>query len=181
MKEREVNFRKNGFEVDDQDFPSNTHRANQAFFAAIPEQLRRLGIEMDDKHEEEFRPRPNPRDLWSGAGRNLSEAGPSAPARPPVAQAPEAAVAVRKTDFAVEGKPSTEVQLRFPNSAKLALTVSLDATVGDLRQYAREAEPDLTGRRFELQFGCPPKALTNDSETIEAAGLKKAQIIVTLG
>jgi UBX domain-containing protein 1 len=190
IEKHKVTFWKNGFQLDDGDFRSNTDPANQAFLAdisrsQIPRELHKRGVEIDleidDKREEEFKPKPKPRDPWAGAGRNLSGGGTSAPARPPpVAQAPKAAAAAGKTNFAVEGRPSTRVQLLFPNSPKLALTVPLDATVGDLRQFAREARPDLAGRWCEFECQYPPKVLTNEAETIEAAGLKMAQIKVKL-
>lgn len=66
--------------------------------------------------------------------------------------------------------------MQMPGGQVLTFTVSVTATVGDLKRYVRENRPDL--RQFTLQLTFPPRALTEDFETIEQAGLKMAQIQV---
>jgi hypothetical protein len=72
------------------------------------------------------------------------------------------------------------VQLLFPTGPKVTLTVPLCATIGELRRFAAQARPDVANRRLLFRCQFPDKELSNDGETIEGAGLKMAQIKVTL-
>jgi UBX domain-containing protein 1 len=61
--------------------------------------------------------------------------------------------------------------------ARLVATVNLTHTVGDLRNFIMAASPASNGRAFILQTTFPNKELSNQSETIGAAGLKNAVIV----
>jgi len=75
-----------------------------------------------------------------------------------------------------ESKPKTKVQLQFPDGTKKAETFNCDHTVGDLRSVCVK----VVGRAVKVKGGFPPKDLVDDSQTIEAAGLKGAQVRIAL-
>jgi UBX domain-containing protein 1 len=187
VEKRKVTFWKNGFQLDDGDFRPNTDPANQAFLAdisrgQIPRELHKRGVEIDleidDKREDDYKPKPKPLDPWAGGGRTV---GGAAPARPPPRAAPSAAAPpIGETNFG-DGTPTTKVQLLFATGPKVTLTVPLRATIGELRGFATRARPDLEYRHLLFSCQFPDKELSNDEETIEGAGLKMAQIKVKLG
>lgn len=181
LEKVKVTFWKNGFQVDDGDFRSNDDPQNQEFLQAvsrgvIPRELYKPGVQMDveieDMREKDYKAKPKPRDPYAGGSRTLGGPSPS-PARPAPSAAPAAAA---RTNYAVEGTPSTKIRMQMPGGQVLTFTVSTTATVGDLKRYVRENRPDL--RQFTLQLTFPPRAITEDSETIEQAGLKMSQIQV---
>ena len=79
---------------------------------------------------------------------------------------------------ALTGKPKTRIRFELPGGQMLALAVSLDATVGDLKSYIVENYPEAEGKPVTLNVTVPPKTLGDDSETVEAAGLKMVTIKV---
>jgi UBX domain-containing protein 1 len=67
----------------------------------------------------------------------------------------------------------TNVAVRLPSGKRKVVTISLNATVQDLAILLRD---DADGTPFRLVAGFPPQTLTDASSSIEAAGLKGAQI-----
>ena len=119
--------------------------------------------------------KPEPAPSFSGAARTLSSGNP-APAQSPAM--PAGPFAAKKTDYTVPGKPKTRIRFELPGGQMLALAVSLDATVGDLKSYIVENYPEAEGKPVTLNVTVPPKTLGDDSETVEAAGLKMVTIKV---
>jgi hypothetical protein len=70
------------------------------------------------------------------------------------------------------------VKVAFPDGQVATLTIGLAATVGQLRRWLREVRADLAPGRLKLAVAMPPTPLDDDSVTVEAAGLKMAQIRV---
>mmetsp|Transcript_107123 Transcript_107123/g.190330 ORF Transcript_107123/g.190330 Transcript_107123/m.190330 type:complete len:327 (+) Transcript_107123:66-1046(+) len=75
-----------------------------------------------------------------------------------------------------DSKPKTKVQLQFPDGSKKAEEFNVDHTVGDLRAVCWQA----VGQAVKVKGGFPPKDLDDDSQTLEAAGLKGARVTVAL-
>merc|ERR1712183_645597 len=73
-------------------------------------------------------------------------------------------------------KPKTKIQLQLPDGKKEAHEFNCDHTVGDLRAVCVR----VVGQDVKVKGGFPPKDLEDDSQTIEAAGLKGAQVRVAL-
>mmetsp|Transcript_19930 Transcript_19930/g.37799 ORF Transcript_19930/g.37799 Transcript_19930/m.37799 type:complete len:249 (-) Transcript_19930:85-831(-) len=71
------------------------------------------------------------------------------------------------------GRPSTSIAVRLLNGKRQVVKVNLDATVNDL---AAHLVPHAESNSFRMVAGFPPKPLTDPSATIEAAGLKGAQV-----
>lgn len=72
------------------------------------------------------------------------------------------------------GRPSTSIAVRLLNGKRQVVKINLDATVQDLAAHlvphVEESSP------FHMVAGFPPKPLEDPSATIEAAGLKGAQV-----
>jgi len=73
-------------------------------------------------------------------------------------------------------KPKTKIQLQLPDGSKKAEEFNCDHTVGDLRAVCMKA----VGQAVKVKAGFPPKDLEDDTQTIEAAGLKGSQVRVAL-
>lgn len=74
-----------------------------------------------------------------------------------------------------ESRPTTSIQVRLPNGKRKVLKVNLDVPV---LQLAAHLVPLLEGESssFQLVSGFPPKPLEDYEATVEAAGLKGAQV-----
>merc|ERR1719502_186705 len=73
-------------------------------------------------------------------------------------------------------KPKTKIQLMLPDGSKKVEEFNCDHTVGDLRAVCIKH----VGQAVKVKGGFPPKDLEDDAQTIEAAGLKGAQVRVAL-
>lgn len=73
-------------------------------------------------------------------------------------------------------KPKTRIQLVLPDGSKKAEELNCDHTVGDLRAVCTKA----VGQEVRVKGGFPPQDLIDDTQTIEAAGLKGARVTVAL-
>jgi hypothetical protein len=73
-------------------------------------------------------------------------------------------------------KPKTKIQLQLPDGSKRAEEFNCDHTVGDVRAVCIKA----VGQAVKVKGGFPPKDLEDDTQTVEAAGLKGAQVRVAL-
>lgn len=106
---------------------------------------------------------------FSGAGTTLGAASSSASAGgtfdPASLPSPPPAVDA--------GKPSTSIAVRLLNGKRQVVKINLDATVQDL---AAHLVAHVESSPFRMVAGFPPKPLTDPGATIEAAGLKGAQV-----
>jgi UBX domain-containing protein 1 len=185
LEKLKVTFWKNGFQIADGDFRSSDDPKNTEFIESIsrgviPRELMKPGLEIDleidDKREQDYKAKPKPKDPWSGPSRSVNGQS-AAPVKPPAAQvAPAAPV---KTNYQTQGAPGTRIRFQLQDGQVLQLSVNLSATVGDLRRYLTENRPELRGRALKLEVGLPVKVLTDNSATVEAEGLKMAQIRVS--
>ena len=77
-------------------------------------------------------------------------------------------------------RPVTSIQIRLPNGKRHVLKVNLDVPVLQLAaQVAQLLEEDTTTTSsFQLVAGFPPKPLEDFDSSVEAAGLKGAQVQV---
>ncbi len=73
-----------------------------------------------------------------------------------------------------ESRPSTSIQVRLPNGKRQVLKINLDVQV---LEVAAHVAPLLgESGSFQLISGFPPKPLDDFEATVEAAGLKGAQV-----
>ena len=75
-----------------------------------------------------------------------------------------------------DSKAKTKVQLQFPDGSKKAVEFNVDHTVRDLRAFCAKT----VGQAVRVKGGFPPKDLTDDAQTLEAAGLKGAKVTIAL-
>jgi UBX domain-containing protein 1 len=115
----------------------------------------------ETEYEEQFR-------SFSGAGHSLrAAAAPSTNATFDPSALPETPPAVN------EKAPVTSIQVRLPNGQRRVIRINLSSTVADLAAHLRtEGGSD----SFRFVAGFPPKPLKDASVTVEAAGLKGAQV-----
>jgi UBX domain-containing protein 1 len=73
-----------------------------------------------------------------------------------------------------DSKPTTSIAVRLIDGQRRVVRINLHSTVADLAAHLRDASES----PFRLVSGFPPKPLMDPSATIEAAGLKGAQVSV---
>lgn len=190
-----ITFYKNGFTVDDGELRDPEAPENKAFLEAmdrgeIPAELvPRLrerakatgeplaaGVSVTDKRGEMYVPPPYR--AFSGAGATLGGGAAAAPPAGAVVRAGGAgAAAAAATAAAVvvdESKPLANMQIRLLDGRREKVTLNLTHTVGDLMN--KVASLGGTSKPFLLTAGFPPKPLSDPTATLEAAGLKNAQV-----
>ena len=74
--------------------------------------------------------------------------------------------------------PQTNIQIRLDDGSRLVATLNHTHTVADLRRYVTTARPQLAACEFALRTSYPPKELTDDAATLEAAGLLNAALLL---
>lgn len=75
-----------------------------------------------------------------------------------------------------DSKPKTKLQLQFPDGTRKAEEFNVDHTVGDLRSVCMR----IVGQAVKVKGGFPPKDLEDDTQSLEAAGLKGARVTIAL-
>jgi UBX domain-containing protein 1 len=117
-----------------------------------------------DKRQEDY---VEPFRSFSGAGATLGNSTTVTGSTVDTASLPEA------TPLEAS-RPSTSIQVRLPNGKRQVIKINLDVPV---LQLAAHVAPLLEGvGSFQLIAGFPPKPLEDFSQTIDAAGLKGAQV-----
>jgi UBX domain-containing protein 1 len=71
-------------------------------------------------------------------------------------------------------QPTTSIAVRTLVSGRRVIRINLSSTVRDLAAHVRSDAGD--NESFYLAAGYPPQILTDPNQTIEAAGLKGAQV-----
>ena len=72
-----------------------------------------------------------------------------------------------------ESAPATSIQVRLPNGQRRVIRINLSSSVADLAAHLRG---EAGSNAFRLVSGFPPKPLEDESASIEASGLKGAQV-----
>lgn len=175
---RQVTMYRNGFTVDDGPFRSLDDPLNKKFLddmarGQCPEELKAGGAEdvkvaVHDKRGEDYKAPPPPAyTKFSGEGNTLSGTASSSAAAPVEASAGTVSVD--------SSKPTTKIQIRFHDGSRKAQEFNQDQTVGDLRLFCSQCAG---GVNMTVKGGFPPKALTDDSQTLKDAGLCGAAVTV---
>lgn len=166
---------RDGFVVDDGPYRRLDDPANGEFLRALaqgrtPRELEEEGSggnvmvglvdKRDQDYVEEFR-------SFSGAGTSL---GSTAPATTDGTFDPATLTAPAAVD---ESQPTTSIAVRTLAGKRQIVKINLSSTVQDLAAHLTEAAG---GQAFRLSAGFPPQALADGSATVEAAGLKGAQV-----
>ena len=185
IEKHTIIFWKNGFQLDDGEYRLYDDPANKEFLDAcnkgrIPRELYKPGIcvdvEVENNRDTEYKPKPKPFQPFSGKAHTFtSNPKPAQPSQPAQSKAPSGQV---KTDFSKPNQPSTKVRARLPDGQTITLTVSATDHVRDLIGYIKQVRSDLAGSKLQISQMMPPTPITDESLTIEAAGLKMASITV---
>lgn len=173
-----VTFYKNGFTVGDgplrtKDDPANAKFLQQISQGYVPEELSSEGKEMNmslvDKRTEDYATPPEPLyNAYSGSGCSV---GSSAPVAGAVVASGDSKAGTFSLD---ESQPTTTIQFRLSDGKKIRAKFNLTHTVADIHAYL--AQEGAAGSAYMLLSGFPPKPLTDQATTIEAAGLKMGSI-----
>merc|ERR1719195_1739210 len=124
-------------------------------------------VALHDKRSEDYKEPPPPAyTKFSGEGNTLSSSSSAAAAALPV-QADAGSITVDAS------KPKSRVQIRFHDGSKKAQEFNEDHTVGDLRAFCSQCAG---GAAMPVMGGFPPKALTDDAQTLKDAGLLGAAV-----
>ncbi|CAJ1954744.1 unnamed protein product [Cylindrotheca closterium] len=172
---RTITMYRDGFVVDDGPYRRLDDPANAEFLRALatgrtpPELVEGVSgditVGLVDKRTEEF---VEAFRSFSGAGATL---GASSAVQGNTVEAASLPAAVEVD----AGRPSTSIAVRLPNGQRKVVKVNLDSSV---LQVAASVRPHLGDdvTSFRLVSGFPPKPLEDFEATVEAAGLKGAQV-----
>mmetsp|Transcript_42073 Transcript_42073/g.105554 ORF Transcript_42073/g.105554 Transcript_42073/m.105554 type:complete len:187 (-) Transcript_42073:133-693(-) len=75
-----------------------------------------------------------------------------------------------------ENQPATSIQIRLADGSRMVAKFNLTHTVGDIRRFIRISRPDMA-TAYQLMTAFPSAALSDNEQTIQAAGLQNAVII----
>eukprot|EP00088_Acartia_fossae_P053644 TRINITY_DN611_c0_g1_i1.p1 TRINITY_DN611_c0_g1~~TRINITY_DN611_c0_g1_i1.p1 ORF type:complete len:391 (-),score=141.14 TRINITY_DN611_c0_g1_i1:32-1204(-) len=184
-----------GFSLDDGDLRRYDDPANREFLAnimrgSIPTELIReaqggeVHVDMEDHRNEEFVKPKRKIKPFEGSGQTLGSIAPqvvSAPSGGGASADPAQAETQAKSQAGVdESKPTTNIQVRLADGSRLIVKLNHEQTVGTLRQYICTARPQYGTTPFNLNTTFPNKELTDDSQTLKAAGLLGAAVLQRL-
>ncbi|KAJ6641103.1 NSFL1 cofactor p47 [Pseudolycoriella hygida] len=185
-----------GFSINDGDLRNYEDPANKDFLGSImkgeiPHELRQGGsmchVDLEDHRNEEFskaavKPKP-----FSGKGHTLGSPAPtvvSTPVTPtgsgPTISAAEAEQNANEQLNVDTNQPTTMIQVRLADGSRLSARFNHSHTVSDITSYIRTARPQYSSANFALLTTFPSKELTDNSQTIDKAGLLNASILQRL-
>ncbi|KAJ2236179.1 protein phosphatase regulator [Coemansia sp. RSA 1722] len=182
---RELTFWSNGFSIGDGPLHNIEDPVNRQNLDAILQGRAPLDVlnvrpgqqvemKVIDRRGEDFAPPAQPpAQPFSGQGRRLGGVSPTAPAT----AADAAASTVSGRDIVLDPEQRTvQVQIRLADGSRLVVKANPSHTVGDLRAYVLSQRPESGSRPFAFKTMMPPKVLSDDSVTIEQAGIANAAI-----
>eukprot|EP00756_Hemistasia_phaeocysticola_P066822 Hpha_TRINITY_DN9523_c0_g1::TRINITY_DN9523_c0_g1_i1::g.114812::m.114812/K14012/SHP1, UBX1, NSFL1C; UBX domain-containing protein 1 len=186
-----INFWADGFSVDDGPLRDPQDDSSQLFLAdikkgVIPAELKaqmseeykgkempEIVIELKDNAGARYAPPAKVFKAFAGQGRSMRDE--------PAAEA--AAPAASTSDYPLPNvdaeKEQTQIVINMPDRTRLTLNVNLDHKVGHIRAFVIHSQ-SWQGHPFNMATAFPRKVLSDDSQTIAEAGLKRAVISVTL-
>ncbi|KNC80078.1 hypothetical protein SARC_07548 [Sphaeroforma arctica JP610] len=183
-------FWRNGFTVGDGDLRSYEDPANKEFLSALnngyaPAELTNgrnmtnVSVVVSDKKGEEYVPTKKPMKAFGGVGRTLGSPTPEVlgAGTVGVSATPASSSGATENPVAVDDtQPTTSVQIRLSDGARLVAKLNHTHTVGDLRAYIR-AQPGAYAGAFNLMTPFPRVILGDDSVTLADAKLLNAVVV----
>ena len=178
---RKITLYSNGFTVDGGPFRALADPANRAFVESmnkgeIPAELQQgseeVHVDLENKTTEEYVPPPPPAYVAFSDGG--AQATGSSAAMEGALAGGEGAAAAAEVPVVDESKPKTTVAVRLISGKRMRCVVNLDHTVAHL--HALIAHEGAASEPYVLLGGFPPAQITDAGATIEAAGLKGAQV-----
>lgn len=136
-------------------------------------------VNLVDRKEEDYVPPKKVFKPFSTPGRTLGSSSTSTPSTN--VQQKSEPITPSIPEFKVdESKPTTSIQIRLHDGARIVAKFNLTHTVGDLIKYVEAASRLKSGQKSELTLQFPRKVLSDPSQTIEQAGLKNAVVVQRL-
>jgi len=190
---RVITFWKNGFTIEDGPLLAFDNPQNAELLELInsghapPQQLNvQVGqpVELRIAHrigEDYVPPPPGP---FAGQGHRLGNPAPGPSTSQPTpgssitlpAAAPSSSPA--PTAFQVDlDRPTTSIRIRLADGTRLVCRMNLDHTVADIRNFINAARPGNATTPYVIQTPLPVKVLSDETQTIEAAGLKNSVVV----
>lgn len=188
-----------GFTVNDGPIRSYADPENKEFLECIrkgevPRELIReargseVHVNMEDHSHEDpppFKPKVK---AFTGKGNVLGSPVPTTntssavPTAMPDGKTKEESEEAAKKEVSVDGsQPSTTIQVRLADGSALVARLNHSHTVADLRRYITIARPQYAASSFSLHTTFPRKELSDDAQSVQAAGLLNAAILQRLG
>ncbi|KAL9649982.1 hypothetical protein ABK040_003100 [Willaertia magna] len=173
-----ITFFKDGFSIDDGELRQYDDPKNREFLEAIdkgyvPREVagtaEEVVVNLINKKTENWSPPPKVFKSFEGSGKSLGGSSSSS-----------SSIAIKEPPkFEVDpNKPTTSLQIRMADGTRLVGKFNTTHTVGDIRNFIKKSIVKPVA--FDIMTNFPNKVLTNDSETIEQAGLKGATILQKL-
>ncbi|KAL6763933.1 ubiquitin-related domain-containing protein [Haematococcus lacustris] len=180
-------YRNNVFTVNDGPARRVDDPANMAFISSIskgecPEELeppvRGTPITVNlVRSEQEYKEPEKPKyTAFVGSGRTLGTSGPGASSEAGPSSSAAASAAEGEWEGVNEAQPTTSLQLRLADGARLVARFNHSHRVSDIRRFIRASRPDMTFS-YTLATGVPPKPVGDEAQTLTEAGLLNAVII----
>ncbi|GLC43269.1 hypothetical protein PLESTB_001492100 [Pleodorina starrii] len=127
------------------------------------------------RKEEPYNEAEKLKQYFTGTGRTLGgSSGASTSAAPPM---PAESIAAGEWKGVDESKPTTSLQLRMPDGSRMVARFNHTHTVRDIRRFVRASRPDMT-TAYQLMTAFPNKVIEGEDQTLEAASLLNAVIIL---
>ncbi|XP_046752095.1 NSFL1 cofactor p47 [Diprion similis] len=183
-----------GFTLNDGDIRPYNDPGNREFLAAIkrgevPMEIRQevqgaeVRLDMEDHRHEEFVPPKVKVKAFTGKGHMLGSPSPATVGMTvpvdSVDQTANESQARRELNLD-SSQPVTTIQIRLADGSSVRAQFNLTHTVSDIRRYILTMRPQYASCNFRLLTSYPSKELTEDSKTIEEAGLKNSAIMQRL-
>jgi len=171
-KRKEIIFWKNGFSIDDGplrtfDDPKNVQFMDYIKRGEVPPELDTGVVEVDigmiDKHTEDYV--PPPMKPFEGAGNKLGGVSSST-----------TSVSTEDQPFTLDqGKPVTSIQIRLSDGTRLIGKFNTDHRVHHIRTFINQSKGG--NRAYSLLTSFPQKVISDESITIQEAGLANSVVI----
>lgn len=132
----------------------------------------------DDKHTEEFQVKKRPMKMFSGGGRRLGDVTPNVTGVVPVstAIAPQIDTTPPPKVEVDPNLPITRIQIRLADGTRLVSQFNPTQPVSVIRNFVGASRPD-QNREYSFMTTFPNKVIDDETQTIEAAGLKNSVLV----
>jgi len=179
---------KNGFTLDDgplrrYDDPSNTSFLDDVKRGVVPKEIQdslkfedsrsEISVELKDNRNDDYKEPPKVIAPFSGSGQKLgSTSAPSSSASKPTTSVSSSKLEDVKID---ESQPTTSVQIRCADGSRLVGKFNLSHTVKDIRRFIDKSKGVVSN--YDIFSSFPSKAISDESQTIQTAGLANSVVI----
>ncbi|KAF8425557.1 hypothetical protein EV426DRAFT_595633 [Tirmania nivea] len=190
---RSLTFWRDGFSIEDGPLMRYDEPANQEILRAIQsgraptalmgvQQGQQADVHVFKRLDEDYVPPKKKYQPFSGSGNRLGSPTPEIATAPiattaPVA-APQTSAAPTTPQVNIDSsQPTTSLQIRLGDGARLVSRFNHSHTVGDIYNFVNSASATSRSREYVLQTTFPNKELTDKMQTVKDAGLVNAVVV----